>query len=49
MPASDRERRRGSFEFTIGDGRARISAATFSGHIIINNKEAVPSTRRDDE
>lgn len=49
MPSSDRARRRGSFEFTIGDGRARISAATFSGHIVINNRESVPSTRRDDE
>lgn len=49
MPSSDRARRRGSFEFTIGDGRARISAATFSGHIIINNRDSVPSTRRDDE
>jgi len=49
MPSSDRARRRGSFEFTIGDGRARISAATFSGHIVITNKESVPSTRREDE
>jgi DUF4097 and DUF4098 domain-containing protein YvlB len=35
----DRARQRGSFEFTIGDGRARISAQTFSGRIYINNRD----------
>ena len=45
----DRGRQRGSFEFTIGDGRARISASTFSGRIIINNQSSDSTTRRDDE
>jgi len=44
-----RGRQRGSFEFTIGDGRARISAQTFSGRIYINNRDSDPTTRRDDE
>lgn len=35
----ERRRERGSFEFTIGDGRARISAQTFSGRIYINNRD----------
>ncbi len=42
-------RQRGNFEFTIGDGRARISAQTFSGRIMINHREPDPTTRRDDE
>jgi DUF4097 and DUF4098 domain-containing protein YvlB len=42
-------KQRGSFEFTIGDGRARINAATFSGPIIINNRDSAPTTRRNDE
>jgi len=42
-------RQRGSFEFTIGDGRARISAHTFSGQIMINNQDSASTTRRDDE
>jgi len=41
-------RRNGHFEFTIGDGRARITAQTFSGRIEIND-DAGSSTRRDDE
>ncbi len=42
-----RSRQGGNFEFTIGDGRARISAQTFSGRIVINNQDS--TTRRDDE
>jgi DUF4097 and DUF4098 domain-containing protein YvlB len=34
-------------EFTIGDGRARVTANTFSGRIVINNGDS--STRREDE
>ena len=47
QPAQSR-RRNGHFEFTIGDGRARITAETFSGRIEIND-DAGSSTRRDDE
>jgi DUF4097 and DUF4098 domain-containing protein YvlB len=47
MPAGSK-RRNGHFEFTIGDGRARITAQTFSGRIEIND-DANSSTRRDDE
>ena len=43
------DRQRGSFEFTIGDGRARISAQTFSGGIHINHRAVDSTTRRDDE
>jgi hypothetical protein len=35
-------------EFTIGDGRARITAQTFSGRIVIND-DMDSTTRRDDE
>ena len=45
----DRAKQRGAFEFTIGDGRARISAQTFSGRIHINNRDSDSTTRRDDE
>ena len=38
----------GRVEFTIGDGRARVTAETFSGRIIINSG-ADSTTRRDDE
>jgi len=38
----------GRVEFTIGDGRARVTAQTFSGRIIINSG-ADSTTRRDDE
>ena len=41
-------RREGRVEFTIGDGRARVTAQTFSGRIIINNGSD-SATRRDDE
>jgi Putative adhesin len=40
--------REGHIEFTIGDGRAKITAQTFSGSIIINNGSD-STTRRDDE
>ena len=33
-------------EFTIGDGRARVTASTFSGRIVVNNAD---STRREQE
>ncbi len=49
MQPGQRMKRSGSFEFTIGDGRARISAATFSGRILINNRDAAPNTRRNNE
>jgi DUF4097 and DUF4098 domain-containing protein YvlB len=35
------------FEFTIGDGKARISAETFSGKIIINRVGATTDRRED--
>lgn len=35
-------------EFTIGDGRARVTAQTFSGRVIINSGSD-STTRRDDE
>jgi len=38
----------GRVEFTIGDGRARVTAQTFSGRIIINSGSD-STTRRDDE
>ena len=41
-------RREGHMEFTIGDGRARITAQTFSGRIVIND-DMDSTTRRDDE
>jgi DUF4097 and DUF4098 domain-containing protein YvlB len=39
-------RREGRVDFTIGDGRAKVTAQTFSGSIIINSGS---TTRRDDE
>ena len=45
----ERVKKRGSFEFTIGDGRARISAQTFSGPILINSRDSDSTTRRNDE
>lgn len=48
LQPGDRAKRRGRFEFTIGDGRARVSAQTFSGRIVINSDSA-STTRRDDE
>jgi hypothetical protein len=41
-------RRNGRMEFTIGDGRARVTAQTFSGSIVINSGSD-STTRRDDE
>lgn len=42
------KRRNGRMEFTIGDGRARVTANTFSGRIVIDNGSD-STTRRDDE
>jgi DUF4097 and DUF4098 domain-containing protein YvlB len=41
-------RHNGRMEFTIGDGRARVTLQTFSGSIIINTGSD-STTRRDDE
>jgi DUF4097 and DUF4098 domain-containing protein YvlB len=41
-------RREGRMEFTIGDGRARVTAQTFSGRIVIDSGSD-STTRRDDE
>lgn len=43
----DSRRSRGRVEFTIGDGRARVTAQTFSGRIVINSGDS--TTRREDE
>ena len=40
--------REGRMDFTIGDGRARVTAQTFSGRIVINSG-ADSTIRRDDE
>jgi DUF4097 and DUF4098 domain-containing protein YvlB len=40
------KRRENHMEFTIGDGRAKVTANTFSGEIVINSGS---TTRRDDE
>lgn len=37
VPAGQGSRRNGRMEFTIGDGRARVTAQTFSGSIVINS------------
>jgi DUF4097 and DUF4098 domain-containing protein YvlB len=42
------KRREGRVEFTIGDGRAKVTAQTFSGRIVINSGSD-STTRRDDE
>lgn len=42
------KRREGRMDFTIGDGRARVTANTFSGSIVINTGSD-STTRRDDE
>lgn len=47
-PSTSGRRREGRVEFTIGDGRARVTAQTFSGRIVINNGSDA-TTRRDDE
>jgi DUF4097 and DUF4098 domain-containing protein YvlB len=41
-------RREGRMDFKIGDGRARVTANTFSGQIVINTGSG-STTRRDDE
>jgi len=41
-------RREGRIEFTIGDGRAKVTAQTFSGSIVITSGSD-STTRRDDE
>lgn len=46
-PRSGRGRKEGRMEFTIGDGRARVDAQTFSGSIVISSSGS--TTRRDDE
>jgi hypothetical protein len=43
-----RRHEEGHMEFTIGDGRARVTAQTFSGQIVINNGSG-STTRREDE
>jgi len=48
IPGGRALRREGRVEFTIGDGRAKITAQTFSGNIMINNGSD-STTRRDDE
>jgi DUF4097 and DUF4098 domain-containing protein YvlB len=45
-PRSGRGRTEGRMEFTVGDGRARVDAQTFSGSIVINSGS---TTRRDNE
>ncbi|MDP9206030.1 MAG: DUF4097 domain-containing protein [Gemmatimonadota bacterium] len=45
-PYSGRGRKEGRVDFTIGDGRARVDAQTFSGSIVISSGS---TTRRDDE
>jgi len=45
---SGSRRREGRMDFTIGDGRAKVTAQTFSGSIIINSGSD-SATRRDDE
>jgi DUF4097 and DUF4098 domain-containing protein YvlB len=47
-PSSGRGRREGRMDFTIGDGRARVTAQTFSGRIVINSGSD-STIRRDDE
>jgi hypothetical protein len=44
---SGRGRSEGRVQFTIGDGRARVTAETFSGRIVINNGDS--TTRREEE
>ena len=48
IPPGSGRRREGRMEFTIGDGRAKINAQTFSGRIVINSG-LDSTTRRDDE
>jgi DUF4097 and DUF4098 domain-containing protein YvlB len=48
IPPGSGKRRNGRMEFTIGDGRAKVNAQTFSGRIVINSNSD-STTRRDDE
>jgi DUF4097 and DUF4098 domain-containing protein YvlB len=48
-PAGEKLKERGRFGFTIGDGRASISAATFSGPIIIRSRDSASPTRRNND
>lgn len=48
VPPGSGRRHEGRMEFTIGDGRARVTAQTFSGRIVINSGSD-STTRRDDE
>ena len=47
VPGGSR-RREGRMEFTVGDGRARVTAQTFSGRIVIN-AGSDSTTRRENE
>jgi DUF4097 and DUF4098 domain-containing protein YvlB len=51
---AERDRKGGRVEFTIGDGRSRVTARTFSGRIILKSdagsitlRDSVPIIRRD--
>jgi len=51
---TERDRKGGRVEFTIGDGRARVTARTFSGRIVVKGdaasiirRDSVPIIRRD--
>ncbi|MEO8908848.1 MAG: DUF4097 family beta strand repeat-containing protein, partial [Gemmatimonadaceae bacterium] len=48
VPVGTGRRREGRMDFTTGDGRARVTAQTFSGQIIINSGSD-STTRRNDE
>lgn len=48
IPPGSGRRREGRMEFTVGDGRAKVNAQTFSGRIVINSG-LDSTTRRDDE
>jgi len=48
VPPTTGRGRDGRMDFTIGDGRARVTAQTFSGRIIINSGSD-STIRRDDE
>lgn len=47
-PNPNGRRREGHMDFTVGDGRAKVTAQTFSGSIIINSGSD-STIRRDDE
>jgi DUF4097 and DUF4098 domain-containing protein YvlB len=53
-PPAERDRNGGRVEFTIGDGRARVTARTFSGRIVVKSdaasiirRDSIPIIRRD--